>query len=89
MFLIRSTLAGKKSDEMDIAGVNIIVVSDKKDEANCFEAKKTKPISSPHIVNLEDIVSNMSEKHLKSAKATNSVITIHGTEVSETKISFD
>jgi hypothetical protein len=79
----------KQSEEIDNAEVNVFIIEERKDFSSKPEAKKDKPASPPHIVSLKDIVSNKSDKHLKSTRGPKGIITIHGTTVSETILSSD
>jgi hypothetical protein len=69
--------------------VNVNIISDKKEESNEHPVKKDHAVSPPHIVTLSDIAPNGSDTHLRSAKNPESVILIHGTRVSETKLPSD
>lgn len=67
----------------------IYIVNDKKDEQAEATVNQDKPISPPHIVNLEDIEPTKSSKKIKASNKQENVILIHGTKEIETKILSD
>jgi hypothetical protein len=65
--------------------INIIIDENEKVGAEEAAEEKERTYSPPHIFNLNDSGPDQTDKHLRSAESTNSVIAIHGTSVSEIK----
>jgi hypothetical protein len=77
----------KQSEKIANVEVNVNIVGDQGGEPNEHMSKKIKPISSPHIVTLNDIAPV--DNQLNSYKRPGGVILIRGTHISEVQTASD